>query len=112
MLYIHCLGDLSKNKQDGSSLQSLHSAQNLAAKHNRNFDKYSVCYYNNEKNLHRNSGTVFLQREIWIMLWSEQSFNLNISPNCCLLQLGQLVTSVGRASAQPVTGGMLQGLSH
>lgn len=80
MLYIHCLGDLSKNKQDGSSLQSQHSAQNLAAKHNRNFDKYSVCYYNNEKNLHRNSGTVFLQREIWIKLWSEQSFNLNISP--------------------------------
>lgn len=81
MLYIHCLGDLSKNEQDGSSLQSQHSIQKLAAKHNRNFDKYSVCYDNNEKkNLPRNSGTVFLQRELWIMLRSEQSFNLNISP--------------------------------
>lgn len=49
MLYIQCLGNLSKNKQDGSSLQSQHPAQNLAAKHNRNFDKYSDCYYNNEK---------------------------------------------------------------
>lgn len=51
MLYIHCLGDLSKNEQDGSSLQSQHSTQKLAAKHNRNFDKYSVCYDNNEKKI-------------------------------------------------------------